>query len=73
MRRLICLIALLALPGSLRAEPARGAYPSANVQFLPAFVALEKGFYKHGALAVDSFKHTAQAAGARLHGSALRQ
>ena len=23
-----------------RAEPVRGAYPSANVQFLPAFVAL---------------------------------
>ena len=28
------------------AEPVRAAYPSANVQFLPAFVALEKGFYK---------------------------
>ena len=28
------------------AEPARAAYPSANVQFLPAFVSLEKGFYR---------------------------
>ena len=43
MHRLLCLIALLALPGSLRAEPARGAYPSANVQFLPAFVAAAGG------------------------------
>ncbi len=29
-----------------RAEVVRAAYPSANVQFLPAFVTLEKGFYK---------------------------
>jgi ABC-type nitrate/sulfonate/bicarbonate transport system substrate-binding protein len=50
MCRLICLIILLTAPGSLRAEPARGAYPSANVQFLPAFVALEKGFYKREGL-----------------------
>jgi NitT/TauT family transport system substrate-binding protein len=33
-----------------QAEPVRGAYPSANVQFLPAFVALEKGFYKREGL-----------------------
>jgi ABC-type nitrate/sulfonate/bicarbonate transport system substrate-binding protein len=32
------------------AEPVRGAYPSANVQFLPAFVALDKGFYKREGL-----------------------
>lgn len=32
------------------AEPVRGAYPSANVRFLPAFVALEKGFYKREGL-----------------------
>jgi ABC-type nitrate/sulfonate/bicarbonate transport system substrate-binding protein len=32
------------------AEPVRGAYPSANVQFLPAFVALERGFYKREGL-----------------------
>lgn len=32
------------------AEPVRAAYPSANVQFLPAFVALEKGFYKREGL-----------------------
>lgn len=45
------LIALLVLPvASARAEPARGAYPSANVQFLPAFVALGKGFYKREGL-----------------------
>jgi ABC-type nitrate/sulfonate/bicarbonate transport system substrate-binding protein len=36
--------------GESRAEPVRGAYPSANVQFLPAFVALEKGFYKREGL-----------------------
>ena len=36
--------------GSAQAEPVRGAYPSANVQFLPAFVALEKGFYKREGL-----------------------
>ena len=30
--------------GSARAEAMRAAYPSANVQFLPAFVALEKRF-----------------------------
>jgi NitT/TauT family transport system substrate-binding protein/sulfonate transport system substrate-binding protein len=35
---------------SASAEVARGAYPSANVQFLPAFVALEKGFYKREGL-----------------------
>ena len=32
------------------AEVVRAAYPSANVQFLPAFVALEKGFYKREGL-----------------------
>ena len=36
--------------GQAGAEPVRGAYPSANVQFLPAFVALEKGFYKREGL-----------------------
>jgi len=35
---------------SVNAEVVRGAYPSANVQFLPAFVALEKGFYKREGL-----------------------
>src|ERR1043165_6050542 len=35
---------------AVNAEPVRGAYPSANVQFLPAFVALEKGFYKREGL-----------------------
>jgi ABC-type nitrate/sulfonate/bicarbonate transport system substrate-binding protein len=36
--------------GRAEAEPVRAAYPSANVQFLPAFVALEKGFYKREGL-----------------------
>ncbi len=31
-------------------EPVRAAYPSANVQFLPAFVSLEKGYYKQEGL-----------------------
>ncbi len=34
-------------------EPARAAYPSANVQFLPAFVALEKGIYKREGLEAE--------------------
>jgi NitT/TauT family transport system substrate-binding protein/sulfonate transport system substrate-binding protein len=51
MPRVAFLITLLVLPvAGARAEPARGAYPSANVQFLPAFVALEKGFYKREGL-----------------------
>ena len=51
MRLAVGLISLLLLClSSARAEPARGAYPSANVQFLPAFVALEKGFYKREGL-----------------------
>ena len=35
------------------AEPVRGAYPSANVQFMPAFVSLEKGFYKREGLEAE--------------------
>src|ERR1041384_5219473 len=35
---------------TVHAEPVRGAYPSANVQFLPAFVALDKGFYSREGL-----------------------
>jgi NitT/TauT family transport system substrate-binding protein len=43
---LIILTSLMIVnPGQTGAESARAAYPSANVQFLPAFVALEKGFY----------------------------
>ncbi|MBI2367156.1 MAG: ABC transporter substrate-binding protein [Deltaproteobacteria bacterium] len=43
---LIILTSIMILnAGQTGAEPVRGAYPSANVQFLPAFVALEKGFY----------------------------
>lgn len=44
------LIFTLTVPAVLPAEIVRGAYPSANVQFLPAFVALEKGFYKREGL-----------------------
>ena len=39
--------------GSVCAEPVRAAYPSANVQFLPAFVSQEKGFYKREGLDVE--------------------
>ncbi len=52
MRSLLIVLASLMIlsPGQTGAEPVRGAYPSANVQFLPAFVALEKGFYKREGL-----------------------
>ena len=48
------LIASLVLPVTgARGEPARGAYASANVQFLPAFVALENSFYRCAGLDVE--------------------
>lgn len=52
MRPLIfALVALYCMvAGNARGETVRAAYPSANVQFLPAFVALEKGFYKREGL-----------------------
>ena len=52
MRQLVLALALSLLCTASRvdAEPARSAYPSANVQYLPAFVALEKGFYKREGL-----------------------
>jgi len=51
-RKLAAVMAFTALAPAVnaRAEAVRGAYPSANVQFLPAFVALEKGFYKREGL-----------------------
>jgi ABC-type nitrate/sulfonate/bicarbonate transport system substrate-binding protein len=55
MRQILCAVIAALLFGAARApaEVVRGAYPSANVQFLPAFVALEKGFYKHEGLDVE--------------------
>ncbi len=52
MFRLILALVLstFVLPPQASAEKVRAAYPSANVQFLPAFVALEKGFYKREGL-----------------------
>jgi ABC-type nitrate/sulfonate/bicarbonate transport system substrate-binding protein len=52
MRVLAVLLPFLFLTSSspVSAEPVRAAYPSANVQFLPAFVSLEKGFYKREGL-----------------------
>ena len=52
MKLLIGLVAAWLAGGSasVSAEVVRSAYPSANVQFLPAFVALEKGFYKREGL-----------------------
>jgi hypothetical protein len=46
MRLIATLLAtcILVSLGNAGAEPVRAAYPSANVQFLPAFVAVEKGF-----------------------------
>lgn len=50
MRRLFVGLLLASSILSFNTEPGaevvRAAYPSANVQFLPAFVALEKGLYK---------------------------
>ena len=37
----------------VRGEPVRVAYPSPNVQFLPAFVAVEKGIYKREGLEAE--------------------
>jgi ABC-type nitrate/sulfonate/bicarbonate transport system substrate-binding protein len=52
MRVLVVVLPFIFLLSSapVSAEPVRAAYPSANVQFLPAFVSLEKGFYKREGL-----------------------
>jgi ABC-type nitrate/sulfonate/bicarbonate transport system substrate-binding protein len=52
MWRIALTLAFLALLSTTtpRAETVRAAYPSANVQFLPAFVSLEKGFYRREGL-----------------------
>lgn len=47
---LFLLIWLAVVVGNGQAEAVRAGYPSANVQFLPAFVALDKGFYKREGL-----------------------
>jgi len=55
MWRIALILVILSIFGvaGAEAEPVRGAYPSANVQFLPAFVALEKGFYKREGLEAE--------------------
>ena len=52
MRLIVVALALVftIITDRVSAEPVRAAYPSANVQFLPAFVSLEKGFYKREGL-----------------------
>ena len=49
-RLVFFLCVIFVWPGEVSAEPVRAAYPSANIQFLPAFVGLEKGFYKREGL-----------------------
>lgn len=59
MRKMLLATVLTALwflcggNADLRAERVRAAYPSGNVQFLPAFVALEKGFYKEEGMDIE--------------------
>lgn len=55
MRHVAIALALWFFVGAGKAwgEPVRAAYPSANVQFLPAFVALEKGMYKREGLEAE--------------------
>ncbi len=51
---MVLVVALWALSGSQAGgEVIRAAYPSPNVQFLPAFVALDKGIYKIEGLDVE--------------------
>jgi NitT/TauT family transport system substrate-binding protein len=55
MRRFVTVLMsyLLFATGQAWAEPVRAGYPSANVQFLPAFVALEKGLYRREGLEAE--------------------
>ena len=46
-------LSLVMFGGNVSAELVRAAYSSANVQFLPAFVSLEKGFYKREGLDIE--------------------
>lgn len=46
-------LCVISVSAQARAESVRAAYPSANVQFLPAFVALEKGIYKSEGLEAE--------------------
>jgi NitT/TauT family transport system substrate-binding protein len=50
---LLLIGAVLLSAAQAAAESVRAAYPSANVQFLPAFVALEKGMYKREGLEAE--------------------
>ena len=54
MRKFFIAVIFLAVSSDqAAAELTRAAYPSANVQFLPAFVALDKGIYKSEGLEVE--------------------
>lgn len=55
MWQIVIALVLWVLSGGAQAwgEVIRAAYPSPNVQFLPAFVALEKGIYKSDGLDVE--------------------
>ena len=62
------------------AETVRAAYPSANVQFLPAFVALDKGSSPHsagsgadGAVAGGGARNEAEEKSYGVHGAEIRK
>jgi ABC-type nitrate/sulfonate/bicarbonate transport system substrate-binding protein len=48
---LVAVVSMWSSPS--RAELVRAAYPSGNVQYLPAFVGLDRGFYKEEGLEVE--------------------
>jgi NitT/TauT family transport system substrate-binding protein len=50
---IVSVVAIFLSCSQTSAQPVRAAYPSPNVQFLPAFVALEKGMYKREGLEAE--------------------